>query len=84
MFNPPQHQLDGLGIGVGILLTDGFEPPEMTGPCAPLEESGVLIGMLPGGKVNARAALKGILARRRRQHIRGRSDDMACCAGEGS
>lgn len=44
MSNPPQHQLGGLCIG--ILLTDGFEQTEMTGPRASLEESGVLIRML--------------------------------------
>jgi protease I len=44
MSNPPQHQLGGLCIG--IVLTDGFEQSEMTGPRAALEESGVIIRML--------------------------------------
>ena len=44
MSNPPQHQLGGLCIG--IVLSDGFEQSEMTGPRAALEESGVIIRML--------------------------------------
>lgn len=44
MSEPPQHQLGGLSIG--ILLTDGFEQSEMTGPRDALEASGVIIRML--------------------------------------
>lgn len=48
MLNPPQHQLGGLTIA--ILVTDGFEQEEMTGPRASLEESGVIIRMLSDKK----------------------------------
>jgi len=41
MTQPPQHQLGGLSVA--ILVTDGFEQDEMTGPQAALEESGVII-----------------------------------------
>jgi protease I len=44
MSNPPQHQLGGLNVA--ILVTDGFEQEELTGPRAALEESGVIIRML--------------------------------------
>lgn len=44
MSNPPQHQLGGLNIA--ILVTDGFEQEELTGPQAALEESGVMIRLL--------------------------------------
>ena len=44
MTNPPQHQLGGLNIA--ILVTDGFEQEELTGPQAALEESGVMIRLL--------------------------------------
>lgn len=48
MLNPPQHQLGGLSIA--ILVTDGFEQEEMTGPRTALEESGVVIHMLSDKK----------------------------------
>lgn len=44
MVNPPQHQLGGQTVA--ILVTDGFEQEELTGPRTALEESGVIIRML--------------------------------------
>ncbi len=40
----PQHYLGGLNVA--ILVTDGFEQAELTGPRDALEESGVIIRML--------------------------------------
>jgi protease I len=48
MTPPPQHQLGGLSVA--ILVTDGFEQIEMTGPRDALEESGVIIHMLSDKK----------------------------------
>jgi len=44
MVKPQQHFLGGLNIA--ILVTDGFEQVELTGPLQALEESGVIIRML--------------------------------------
>ena len=44
MTNPAQHYLGGLNVA--ILVTDGFEQVELTGPRDALEESGVIIRML--------------------------------------
>jgi protease I len=44
MTKPAQHYLGGLNIA--ILVTDGFEQVELTGPRDALEESGVIIRML--------------------------------------
>ena len=52
MSNPPQHRLGGLCIG--IVLTDGFEQAEMTGPRTALEESGAVIRMLSDKKGQVR------------------------------
>jgi len=46
MVKPQQHFLGGLNIA--ILVTDGFEQVELTGPLQALEESGVIIRMLSG------------------------------------
>lgn len=43
-----QHYLGGLNVA--ILLTDGFEQVELTGPKAALEESGVITRMLSNKK----------------------------------
>ena len=48
MKTPAQHYLGGLNVA--ILLTDGFEQIELTGPRAALEESGVIIRMLSNKK----------------------------------
>ena len=48
MKTPAQHSLGGLNVA--ILLTDGFEQIELTGPCTALEESGVIIRMLSNKK----------------------------------
>ena len=45
---PPQHHLGGLNVA--ILVTDGFEQVEMTGPRQALEEAGVIIRMLSDKK----------------------------------
>ena len=44
MVKPAQHYLGGLNVA--ILVTDGFEQVELTGPRQALEESGVIIRML--------------------------------------
>ena len=48
MTQAPQHHLGGLNIA--ILVTDGFEQVELTGPLQTLEESGVMIRLLSDKK----------------------------------
>ncbi len=48
MTQAQQHHLGGLNIA--ILLTDGFEQVELTGPLQALEESGVMIRLLSNKK----------------------------------
>ena len=48
MTQAPQHHLGGLNIA--ILVTDGFEQVELTGPLKALEESGVMIRLLSDKK----------------------------------
>ncbi|MDB5741741.1 MAG: intracellular protease, PfpI family [Polaromonas sp.] len=58
MTHPPQHLLGGLTVA--ILVTDGFEQEEMTGPRTVLETSGIIIRILSDKRGQVQAHHQGL------------------------